>query len=32
MGTSLIGKALDFGPNEYGFESHVPNLTVANKL
>ena len=23
MGTSLIGKALVFGPNEYGFESHV---------
>ena len=25
MGTSLTGKALDFGPNEYGFESHVSN-------
>lgn len=26
MGTSLIGKALNFGFNDYGFESHVPNL------
>lgn len=30
METSLIGKALDFGSNEYGFESRVSN--VANKL
>ena len=28
--TSLIGKALDFGSNEYGFESRVSNVT--NKL
>ena len=28
--TSLIGKALDFGSNEYGFESRVSN--VPNKL
>ncbi len=27
METSLIGKALNFGFNEYGFESHVSNLT-----
>lgn len=26
METSLTGKALDFGSNEYGFESHVSNL------
>lgn len=26
METSLIGKALDFGSNEYGFESHVSKL------
>ena len=26
METSLIGKALDFGSREYGFESHVSNL------
>ena len=26
MGTSLIGKALNFGLNEYGFESHVSKL------
>lgn len=25
METSLIGKALDFGSKEYGFESHVSN-------
>lgn len=25
METSLIGKALDFGSNDYGFESHVSN-------
>lgn len=28
METSLIGKALDFGSREYGFESHVSNITV----
>lgn len=26
MGTSLIGKAVDFGSKEYGFEPRVPNL------
>lgn len=26
METSLIGKALDFGSNEYGFESRVSNI------
>lgn len=30
MGASLIGKALDFGPSEYGFESHAPNQIVAS--
>ena len=28
METSLIGKALDFGSREYGFESHVSNFIV----
>ena len=27
--TSLIGKALDFGPSEYGFEPHVSRYMVA---
>ena len=27
MGTSLIGKALDFGPRDYGFEPRVPKLS-----
>ena len=26
MGTSLTGKALDFGSNEYGFDSRVSNI------
>ena len=26
METSLIGKAVDFGSKEYGFEPHVSNL------
>ena len=29
METSLIGKALDFGSKEYGFESHVSNIKFA---
>ena len=28
MESSLIGKALDFGSREYGFESHVSNFMV----
>lgn len=28
METSLIGKALDFGSSDYGFESHVSNLSL----
>lgn len=28
MGTSLIGKALGFGPNECRFESYVPNILI----
>lgn len=31
METSLIGKALDFGSNEYGFESHVSNINIKCK-
>lgn len=30
MGASLIGKALDFGPSEYGFESHAPSRLVSS--
>ena len=29
METSLIGKALNFGFNEYGFESHVSNINFS---
>ena len=33
MESSLIGKALDFGSREYGFESHVSNsITKINSL
>ena len=28
METSLIGKALDFGPREYGFEPRVSKLSL----
>ena len=28
METSLIGKALDFGSNEYGFDPRVSNLFI----
>ena len=28
METSLTGKALNFGFNEYGFESHVSNIST----
>ena len=28
MGASLIGKALDFGPSEYGFESHASRYLI----
>jgi ribosomal protein S8 len=31
METSLTGKALNFGFNEYGFESHVSNLKIIDK-
>lgn len=31
MGTSLTGKALDFGSKEYGFESHVSKNMPYNK-
>lgn len=30
METSLIGKALNFGFNDYGFESRVSNITTIN--
>lgn len=30
MGTSLIGKAVDFGSKEYGFEPRVPNNMYYN--
>lgn len=29
MGASLIGKALNFGFNEYGFESRAPNVSYS---
>ena len=28
METSLIGKAVDFGSKEYGFEPHVSNYSL----
>ena len=31
METSLIGKALDFGPSEYGFEPRVSNYPQWHK-
>lgn len=31
METSLTGKALVFGPREYGFESRVSNLMITNQ-
>ena len=30
--TSLTGKALDFGSNEYGFESRVSNILKVNLI
>lgn len=32
METSLIGKALAFGPNEYGFESRVSNINYTSDI
>lgn len=30
MGASLTGKALDFGPSEYGFESHASKIVSSS--
>lgn len=32
METSLIGKAADFGSEEYGFESHVSNMFANSSI